>query len=101
MLSINEITITEQWDVMKNSCTFTAQGLVEGQYVATLQALNADPTLKDRIRVQLALTVFEVLYGDIQDDMKEMLLMLKLSHPNQKRVAEIEHRIAHKLGVTA
>lgn len=101
MLHINEITITENWDVMKNHCTFVAQGLAEGKYAASIAELNADPTLKDRIRVQLALAVFAVLYADIQDDMKEMLLMLKLTHPDQVRVAEIEHRISRKLGVTA
>lgn len=101
MLNLNEIDITEQWNVMKNECIFTARALVEGQYVATVCALNADPVLRDRIRVQIALAVFSVLYGDLQDDMKEMLLMLKLTHPDQVRVAEIEHRVGHKLGVTA
>lgn len=98
MLHIQEIETTEAWDAMNEHCTIEAQALVESQFIASRESVNAMPDLRERAKVQCASAVFEVLYGDLREDIKEMLLMLRLTHPDQVRVAQIEHKMSGKLG---
>ena len=98
MLHIQEIETHETWDAMREQCTVSASPNITAQVVLTRDEVNTFIHIRERARIQCASAVFETLYGDLRQDIAEMLLMLQITHPDQARVAQIEYKMVRKLG---